>query len=89
MKLNTKMEMNTGNGMQSDSIAYNNIQLLVHGRIRCSPDRLLPDRPSSVSEVRLPSSAGIDPDRTDSGASHLDEYLPFHRIPSYTVEQKH
>ena len=61
--------------MQSDSIAYNNILLLVRGgRIRFSPDRLLPDRSRLVSEVRLPSSAGMDPDRTDSGASHLDEY---------------
>ncbi len=58
----------------SDSIAYNNIQLLVRGRIRFSPERLLPDRPSLVSEVRLPSFAGMDPDRSDSDTGQADEY---------------
>ncbi len=52
--------------MESDFVAYNNIQLLVRGRIRFSPDRLLSTRYRPVSEVRLPSSAGMDPDRTDS-----------------------
>ncbi len=56
--------------MESDSIAYNNIQLLQCGRIRFSPDRLFHDRFSLVSEVRLPSSAEMDPDRSDSGAGH-------------------
>ena len=52
--------------MQSDSIAYNNIKLLMRDRKRFSPDRLLADRSRLVSEVRLPSSAGMDPDREDS-----------------------
>ena len=39
-----------------------------------SPDRLFMDRASSVSWVRLPSSAGMDPDKTDSHAGHAKGY---------------
>ncbi len=41
-------------------------------KIPSSPDNLLSCSHRIVSEVRLPSSAGMDPDRSDSETGHSD-----------------